>query len=349
MQSLVLEWHSVCKTQNFETDPSMRPFLSLLLISLFANIALAQTQPTEKQPSSAKKAKLNQDKQTEESPFGDEATAEVYKRASDTELLIYRFDPPGYDADNDSRPAAVFFFGGSWNGGTVTQFEQQAKYLASRGMVTFVADYRVKSRQKVAPDACVADAKSAVRWVRTHAERLGIDPKRIAAGGGSAGGHIAAAAGMCDGLDDPVEADSTISSKPNALLLFNPVYNNGPEGYGHKRVAEWFPAISPAHNISEDDPPTIAFFGSADELVSVEVGQKFDRDLKAVGVRSEYHLYEGQPHAFFNEAKSLESFLDTVLKMDAFLVTLEWIEGDADEEMLRSLLRGKKKKKKKKK
>ena len=136
---------------------------------------------------------------------------------------------------DSTRPAAVFFYGGAWNRGTVTQFEQQAKYLASRGMVTFVADYRVKSRQKVAPDACVADAKSAVRWVRTHAERLGIDPERIAAGGGSAGGHIAAAAGMCDGLDDTAEADSTISSKPNALLLFNPVYNNGPEGYGHKR------------------------------------------------------------------------------------------------------------------
>ena len=322
----------------------MRHFLSLLLISLFANVTLAQTQPTdtprENLPPTEKQAERKQDKETEEPPFGDEATAEVYKQASDSELLIYRFDPPGYDADNDSRPAAVFFFGGAWNGGKVTQFEQHAKYLASRGMVTFVADYRVKSRQKVTPDACVADAKSAVRWVRTHAGRLGIDPERIAAGGGSAGGHIAAAAGMCNGLDDPAEAGSTISSKPNALLLFNPVYHNGPGGYAPGRVAKWFPAISPAHNISEDDPPTIVFLGSKDKFISNKIGRKFDRDLKAVGVRSEYHLYKGQPHGFFNESKSPELFLDTVLKMDAFLVSLEWLEGKADLEMLGSLLRG---------
>ena len=300
----------------------MRLFLSLLLISLFTNLALAQ--------------------ETDEQPFGDEATAEVYKRASGAKLLIYRFDPPGYNADSDTRPAAVFFFGGGWNGGKIDQFEQQAKYLASRGMITFVANYRVKSRHKVTPDACVADAKSAVRWIRTHAKRLGIDPERIAAGGGSAGGHIAAAAGMCDGLDDPAEAGSTISSKPNALLLFNPVYHNGPEGFSHKRVAKWFPAISPAHNISKDDPPTIVFLGSKDKHISNEIGQKFHLDLKAVGVRSEYHLYEGQPHGFFNERKSPESFLDTVLKMDAFLVSLKWLEGKADEKTLRSLQREKK-------
>ena len=315
---------------------SMRSYSSLLLVCLLATLVVGQTKRVDAAP-------LQQEQQRDviDQVFGDEATAEVYKRASGVDLLIHRFDPPGYDAANDTRPAAVFFFGGGWNGGKVTQFEQHAKYLASRGMVTFVADYRVKSRQKVTPDACVADGKSAVRWIRTHAERLGIDPDQIAAGGGSAGGHVAAAAGMCDDLDDPAEADSAISSKPNALLLFNPVYHNGPEGYGHERVAEWFPAISPAHNISEDDPPTIVFLGSKDRLITAEIGQNFDRDLKAAGVRSEFHLYEGQPHGFFNENKSPESFLDTVLKMDAFLVSLGWLEGEADEETLNSLLRKK--------
>jgi len=157
------------------------------------------------------------------------ATAEVYKTASDDQLWIYRFDPVRSTTDV-GRPAVVFFFGGGWNGGTVTQFEQHARYLAARGMVAFVADYRVKSRQKTAPDACVADGKSAIRWVRRHAGRLGVDPDRIAAGGGSAGGHVAATTGICDGLDDPAEKDSTTRSKSNALLLFNPVYDNGPKG-----------------------------------------------------------------------------------------------------------------------
>ncbi len=273
--------------------------------------------------------------------FKGAAEAEVYKQASGDKLWIYRFDPTNHDAAKDKRPAVVFFFGGGWNGGTVTQFEQHAKYLASRGMVAFVADYRVKSRQQTAPNACVADGKSAIRWVRANAERLGIDTDRIAGGGGSAGGHVAAATGMCDELDDPAESDSEVSSKANALLLFNPVYDNGPNGYGHDRAKQWFPAISPAHNITEDDPPTITFLGSKDALVPVATAKKFDADLRAVGVKSEVWIYEGQPHGFFNESKSQESFLDTVLKMDAFLVSLGWLNGTADKATLKSLLKKK--------
>lgn len=271
--------------------------------------------------------------------FKGAATAEVYKKASGEDLWVYRFDPEGHDPKKDKRPAVVFFFGGGWNGGTVTQFEQHSKYLASRGMVAFVADYRVKSRQKTGPDACVADGKSAIRFVRENAERFGIDPDRIAAGGGSAGGHVAATTGICDGLDDPAEKDSKISSKANALLLYNPVYDNGPKGYGNSRVTKWFPAISPAHNITKDDPPTITFLGSKDSLIPVATAKKFDADLKNVGVKSEAHIYEGESHGFFNENKSPKSFLDTVLKTDAFLVALGWLEGSADEAKLKSLLK----------
>lgn len=273
--------------------------------------------------------------------FKGAATAEVYKEASGDKLWIYRFDPVAHNASEDKRPAVVFFFGGGWNGGSVTQFEQQAKYLASRGMVTFVADYRVKSRQQTEPDACVADGKSAIRWVRKHAGRLGVDSNRIGAGGGSAGGHVAATTGICDGLDDAAESESDVSSKSNALLLFNPVYDNGPNGFGHSRAKKWFPAISPAHNITKDDPPTIVFLGSKDPLVPVSTAEKFDADLKAVNVKSEVWIYEGQPHGFFNESKSQKSFLDTVLKTDAFLVSLGWLEGAADEEKLKSLLKKK--------
>lgn len=151
---------------------------------------------------------------------------------------------------------------------------------------------------------------------------------------------MAATTGICEGLDDPGDKDATVSSKANALLLlFNPVYDNEPEGYGHERAKEWFPAISPAHNISKDDPPTIVFFGSKDALVPVSTAKKFDVDLKAVGVKSEVWIYEGQPHGFFNESKSPASFMDTVLKMDAFLVSLGWLEDHADAEKLKSLLK----------
>lgn len=277
--------------------------------------------------------------ETKKHNFGDAATAEVYKKASGDDLWIYRFDPEGHDPKKDKRPAIVFFFGGGWNGGAVTQFEQHSKYLAKRGMVTFVADYRVKSRQKTPPLNCVHDGKSAVRWIRKNAARLGIDPDQIAAGGGSAGGHVAAATGFCDGLEDPAD-DASISSKPNALCLFNPVYDNGEKGgYGYSRIKEWFPQISPAHNITKDDPPAIVFLGSKDPLIAVPIAEKFDKNMKAAGVDSELHVYEGKPHGFFNEGKSPDSFLDTVLKMDAFLKKHGYLEGDADEAFLKSLLR----------
>ena len=269
----------------------------------------------------------------------EDARPEIYKIASDTELHIHIFESEGHDVKKGQRPAIVFFFGGGWTGGTPAQFEQHARYLAQRGMVAAVADYRVKSRQKTSPRECVADGKSAVRYLRQNAKRLGIDPDKIAAGGGSAGGHVAATTGMCDELDDPNDPmEESISSKSNALVLFNPVYDNGPEGYGHGRVKEWFPAISPAHNISKDDPPAIVFLGSKDKLIPVATAEKFQADMKKVGLKSELHVYEGQPHGFFNEKRGgPEIFADTLRKMDAFLASLGYLEGEPDEEAIKSV------------
>lgn len=266
------------------------------------------------------------------------ARAEVYKTASGDDLYLYFFEPEGHDPAKDKRPAIVFFFGGGWNGGTPTQFEQHSRYLAKRGMIGICADYRVQSRQKTSPRECVADGKSAVRFIRANAERLGIDPDRLAAGGGSAGGHVAATTGFCDGLDDPADANPKVSSKPNALVLFNPVYDNGPTGYGNSRVTEWFPQISPAHNISKDDPPTIVFLGTKDSLIPVATAEKFKADMDAVGVKSVLHLYEGQAHGFFNEAKGgTENFLDTLKKMDTFLVETGFLSGSADEAAMKAV------------
>ena len=274
------------------------------------------------------------------------ARAEVYKTASDDDLYLYLFAPEGHDFAKSKAPAIVFFFGGGWNGGTPTQFEQHARYLAKRGMVAMVADYRVKSRQGTSPRECVADGKSAVRWIRSNAGKLGIDPNRIAAGGGSAGGHVAATTGFCDGLDDPADKNADVSSKANAMVLFNPVYDNGPEGYGHDRAKEWFPQISPAHNISKDDPPTIVFLGDKDGLIPVSTAEKFQADMKAAGLESELHVYEGQPHGFFNESKGgTEVFADTVRKMDAFLAGLGYLEGEVDEAALEAVSKGSKTKK----
>lgn len=277
------------------------------------------------------------------------AGAEVYKTASGDELYLYIFNPGGHDAAKDKRAAAVFFFGGAWNGGTPSQFVQHARFLASRGMVAAVADYRVKSRQNITPKECVADGKSAVRYLRRHAQRLGIDPDKIAAGGGSAGGHVAAATGTLPKLDDPGD-DLKVSSRPNALLLFNPVYDNGPDGgWANDRVKDYWKDISPAHNIDAKTPPAIVFLGERDPLIPVATAERFQKKMQEAGVKSELHTYPGQPHGFFNESKGgREIFLDTLRKTDTFLVGLGFLEGKATGAQLEAVLSNKNKAAKKK-
>ena len=255
------------------------------------------------------------------------ARAEVYKTVGDVKLNIYIFEPDGHKP-SDRRPAVVFFFGGGWKGGSPKQFEQHCRYLASRGMVAMAADYRVQSRQGTSPLECVQDGKSAVRWVRTHAKRLGVDPDRIAAGGGSAGGHVAAATGTLPGLEEPGE-DTAVSAKPNALVLFNPVYDNGPQGYGYDRVKDHWQEISPLHNIKAGAPPTIVFLGTADKLIPVATAEKYKAKMEAVGSRCDLHLYEGQPHGFFNFGRAGgEFYKKTVFEMDKFLASLGYLHGD---------------------
>lgn len=249
----------------------------------------------------------------------------LYKTVGDVKLLLYIFQPDR-TRSKEPRPAAVFFFGGSWNGGSVTQFQEHASYLASRGMVGVLADYRVKSRHRTTPFECVKDGKSAVRFLRQHAAQLGIDPNRIAAGGGSAGGHVAAATATVPGLEEDDE-DHSISARPNALLLFNPVFDNGPDGYGYDRVKARYREISPLHNLRKGVPPTVVFLGTRDRLVPVKTARAYKQKMAKLGSRCELFLYEGQPHGFFNRSRSPKHFLTTVTEMDRFLASLGYIQG----------------------
>ena len=264
-----------------------------------------------------------------------EARVETYKSVEGTDLKIWIFEPEGHKA-SDSRPAIVFFFGGGWRSGTPGQFHQQAKHLAARGMVAMAADYRVLNRQGVKVHKCVQDAKAAIRWARANAKRLGIDPDRLAAGGGSAGGHLAASTATLPDHDDPA-GDKSISSKPNALALFNPgtvtASVPGKLEFDKERTASLAEragvepeSISPYHHVKSGFPPAIIFHGQADTTVPYETVELFTEKVKSVGSRCELVGYEGENHGFFNYGRGDGSaYTDTVRRMDEFFVSLGWL------------------------
>ena len=224
----------------------------------------------------------------------DGATTHLYKSIGPVELRLHVFTPRNHSA-SDGRAAVVFFFGGAWRTGNITQFVQQSRHLAERGMVSIVADYRVRGRHQTTPFEAIADAKSAIRWVRGHARTLGVDPQRIAAGGGSAGGHIALTAAVLKSFDEPSE-DRSISSKPNALVLFNPVVDTANAEAFAGRGLEG----SPLHNLTADLPPTLIQHGRADTLVPYSTVEQCCAKAKSLGATCELVGYDEAGHGFFN-------------------------------------------------
>ncbi len=245
----------------------------------------------------------------------------VYKSFAEDPLELHVFLPEGWTA-GDKRPAIVFFFGGGWVGGTPAQFFPQSRYLASRGMVAISAQYRTRNSHGTSPVECVADGKSAVRWMRQHASDLGIDPDRIAAGGGSAGGHVAATTGVIDRLDEKGE-EASVSSVPNALVLFNPATDIAKSQRWGDRALEG----SPLQHVDKGDPPTIVFHGKADTTVPYTTAEAFCAAMDKAGNRCELVGFAGRPHGFFNYTRSRGSYTTTVWHMDRFLASLGYLEG----------------------
>jgi acetyl esterase/lipase len=272
-------------------------------------------------------------------PTFDGAREVTYKTVDDVELKLWIFEPTSHRA-GDKRPAIVFFFGGGWKSGNPGQFEQHCRYLASRGMVAMTADYRVRQRHGTLADKCVADAKSAIRWVRANAERLGVDPDRIVAGGGSAGGHLAACTSVIPDLDDPAESSLQISSVPNALALFNPAVLLAPfDGVtlDEEKLADLVTRtgveperISPIHHLRSGLPPTIIFHGQADPTVPYATVEAYAKVATATGNRCELVGYPGATHGFFNygrDGSPGEFFPATLYRLDRFLGSLGYLEG----------------------
>ncbi|WDE96509.1 alpha/beta hydrolase [Lentisphaera profundi] len=259
----------------------------------------------------------------------------IYKKVSSIDLPLYIYKPINH-TENSKAPAIVFFFGGGWKSGSPNQFEKQCKHLASKGMVAITVEYRVSSRHDVKIEDCVEDAKSAMRWVRKHANELGIDPERIATSGGSAGGHLAACVSVIEGFNAESD-DLKVSAQPNAMVLFNPAmviadHEKLPKKYKEllektlkDRSAVDRTLISPLHHAHKKQPPCIMFFGTADRLIE---GAKIYCEIsKEAGNQCQILSYEGQGHGFFNAKRTPDKYYQLTLKeMDKFFMDLDWIK-----------------------
>ena len=243
----------------------------------------------------------------------------LYKSTNEGELNLFVYKPSEFDIKK-KYSCIVFFHGGGWNSGTPEQFQRQSRYFASRGMLAISVEYRIRNEHGTSPIQAMEDAKSAIRFIRSNAKLFSINPNRIATAGGSAGGHLAAVAGNID-LFDNSDEDLTISSKPNLLILYNPVIDFG------ARKWLWInkPSdASPIHNISKGSPPTIILTGTNDKIVPVESIMNYKKIMESVGSRCDVILYEGAEHAFFNTG---DDFIDTVFQTDIFLKSNGYLSG----------------------
>jgi len=252
-----------------------------------------------------------------------EAQVQILYKTIDTTQLYLTVYQSAIKEPTKQSPALVFFFGGGWNSGTIKQFEPQALYFSQRGMVCILVDYRVKEKQKTTPFESLKDAKSAIRFIRAHSIELHIDTTKIVAAGGSAGGHLAAATATINDYNESTD-NTTISCIPDALVLFNPVFDNGPGGYGYERIGEAYKYFSPLHNIKSGTPPTIVFLGENDHLIPVETAKYYKKVMEKVKSRCDLFLYEGQGHGFFNY-KNFEFYKKTLSETDIFLQSLGYL------------------------
>ncbi|MFC2126120.1 alpha/beta hydrolase [Bacteroidota bacterium] len=230
-------------------------------------------------------------------------------------MFIYS---PDQKSGEDLYPAVIFFFGGGWVNGNVGQFAPNCKHLSNKGVIGITAQYRIKSKHNTTPQDAMEDAKSAIRWVREHAEEYRIDPSRIAAGGGSAGGHLAACTGLVPGFENDQE-NLQVSSRPDAMILFNPVVKIPPfsERFGGDENGM---KASPYNFVSENAPPCIIFHGTHDTLVDKDDILEFQNKMKLNGNYCEVVLFGDQGHAFFNTNRSNGRYYKmTVVLMDVFL------------------------------
>ena len=238
----------------------------------------------------------------------------IFKSIGDKDLHLNIYLPEEHHA-GDLNTCLVFFFGGGFINGSPEQFAEQCRHFSALGYVAISADYRVISRDDCTAVESVLDGKSAIRYIREHADELGIDTSKIIVGGGSAGGGLAL---MCatDNPDFTDEKDNTaISCKPNGMVLFNPVVDMEEHPFRIRKFDGAAEALSPIKRKDLKIAPTIMFHGTADEIASFERTKTFEELAKKQGTDIQLIAFEGLEHGFFQRNKHEGKYYEETLKL----------------------------------
>jgi acetyl esterase len=232
-----------------------------------------------------------------------------YKEVDGQQLMLHVFSPPEREV-KEPLPAMLLFHGGRWLFGEPRAFYRHCAFFAAQGYVCISAQYRLGSNNTVDVRQLVDDAADALSYLTTHAQQLNIDPDKIIAGGGSSGGHLAAALGVLV----PQLAQREYPIRPAGLVLYNPMLDLSPGTPDYPLVTDYWQAVSPQHHIDDSVPPTIVLVGSEDPEVPIPTARAFCDAVTGKGGRCELEIYQGQTHGFFNEEPYLAKTNSKVLE-----------------------------------
>lgn len=239
-------------------------------------------------------------------------------------LLMQVFRARG-QSPGPQAPLVLLVHGGGWVTGDIRQFHPQCRFFSARGLDCVAVAYRVRSQHGSTPGDALDDLRDAVRFLRRHHSSLNLPLQRLVVGGGSAGGHLAA--GLASPLPWPDPgADPATPTRPDAVLLYNPMLDLSPGMPDHGPVAAHWQALSPQHHLSAATSPTLVMSGDHDPEVAVATVQTHVQRLQALGVNARAVTYPGAGHGFFNPgAGRMAWFHQTNDEAWRFLAELGWV------------------------
>ncbi len=234
-----------------------------------------------------------------------------YGKVGDYSLRLDAFLPE----EGGPHPVVVSIHGGGWRNGDKASFARQGVNFAKDGIAAFSVNYRLSD---VAPyPAAVDDCVTAMRFLRSSAERFNIDPDRIAVIGGSAGGHLVLmmaflepAADELDSHGNPIKnrvVCCVAQNPPTDLTQVAGIEGGRPQsalskfmGGTYAEKPDAYREASPVTYLSPDDPPVLLLHGTADKVVSYDQSVFLRDKMQQIGVPVELITIENAGHSLKN-------------------------------------------------